>query len=131
MSDHEDSPEPGPSSSFDRRAEVEALLAGDATLLGRYWGYLQQGLGREEMAEREGLDTHGWTSNYAFLLEMVRDGKVTSRPSVARGSAGRLRAWLKSKPMSDDLRAELAKQEKILAAVAEDKDAQATEDEEA
>ncbi|WP_235737742.1 GIY-YIG nuclease family protein [Nocardioides alcanivorans] len=116
---------------FDRRAEVEALLREDTTLLGRYWGYLQEDLPKEQMAEREAIETTGWTSNYAFLLSVVRDGEVTTKPSVARGAAGRLRAWLRSKPLSEQLREEFTKQERVLAAVAEDRVAQASEDEEA
>lgn len=112
----------------DRRAEVEALLADDQTVLGRYRQYTAEGLTREEMSEREGLTTLGWTSNYQSLLECLRDGKVTTSPTVARQHAARLRSWLKQKPLSDSLRASLIEQEKVLVAVAEDREAQADED---
>lgn len=118
-------------STYDRRAEVEALLAADETLLGRYWRYVQAGIGKEEMAEREGVPTTGWTSNYDFLVRNVRDGRIANSPSGARQSAARIRSWLKQKNMSEHLRRDLEEQEQILQAIADDRDAQAEEDAEA
>lgn len=92
---------------------------------------MQEGLSREEMSEREGVATQGWTSNYDYLVQNLRDRRVESTPSGARRSASRIRSWLKSKPLSGELRAELVEQERILTAVAEDRDAQDAEDAEA
>ena len=79
-------------SNYDRRVEVEALLAADETLLGRYWRYVQEGIGKEEMAEREGVPTTGWTSNYDYLVRSLRDGRIANSPSGARQSAARIRS---------------------------------------
>lgn len=117
--------------AYDRRAEVETLLAEDETLLGRYWRYLQEGISKEEMAEREGILTTGWTSNYEFLVVSLRDGRAARSPTGARQSGARIRSWLKQKKMSDRLRRDLEEQEQILQSIAEDREAQEAEDSEA
>ena len=113
---------------YDRRTEVERLLAEDDTVLGRYWRYSQEGLTKEAMSEREGLATTGWTSNYEYLVQNLRDGRIAKSPSGARQSASRIRSWLKQKQLSPQLRAALEEQEQVLNAIAEDKDAQAAEE---
>ncbi|WP_134773008.1 hypothetical protein [Ornithinimicrobium flavum] len=113
---------------YDRRAEVEQHLAADETVLGRYWKYTQEGLSREEMAAREGLETSGWVSNYEGVLLALRDGRIATSPSGARQSAARIRSWLKKKPLSPRLAADLAEQERVLAAIADDREAQEAED---
>lgn len=60
-------------SGFDRRAEVERLLAEDETVLGRYWEYSNQGLTPEQMREAEGTATLGWVYNYRTLLGVIRE----------------------------------------------------------
>jgi len=123
-------PESAPD-AYDRRTEVEALLAEDETLLGRYWRYVQEGISKEEMAEREGVPTTGWTSNYDFLVRNLRDGRIAKSPSGARQSASRIRSWLKQKQLSEQLRRDLEEQEQILQSIAEDREAQEAEDSEA
>lgn len=117
--------------AYDRRREVESLLSDDETLLGRYWQYVQEGISKEEMAEREGVPTTGWTSNYDFLVRNLRDGRIAKSPSGARQSASRIRSWLKQKELSEQLRRDLEEQEQILQAIAEDREAQEAEDSEA
>lgn len=117
--------------AYNRRAEVEALLAEDETLLGRYWRYLQEGITREEMAQREGIESMGWISSYDFLIESIRDGRMAKFPSGARKSSARIRSWLKQKELSEQLRRDLEEQEQVLQAIAEDRDAQVAEDSEA
>lgn len=86
MTDHEQVIEP---SGYDRRTEVEHLLALDDTVLGRFWRHSQEGLSKEEMAEREDLSGTGWTSIYDFLVRALRDGRARS-PSGAREAAARI-----------------------------------------
>lgn len=123
-----DRPEFQMESAYDRRAEVERHLASDDTVLGRYWRYTQEGLSREEMASREGLETFGWISNYESLLQALRDGRIPPSPSGARHAAARIRSWTKNKPLTARLHAELVDQERVLESVAEDRDAQAQEE---
>ena len=99
---------------YDRRVEVEALLREDETALGRVWGYLQEGLSAKEMAEREGLATTGFVSNYNSLIAVLRDGRIPDGPSLAQSGARRIRSWLKSKRLSPQLRAALTDQESLL-----------------
>jgi hypothetical protein len=113
--------------SYDRTVEVEALLDADETTLGRVWRYLREGLTAKEMAEREGLPTTGWVSNYNSLIAVLRDGRVPDGPSLAQSGARRIRSWLKGKTLSAQLRAALTEQESLLTSRAEDRRAQAAE----
>lgn len=113
--------------SFDRRAEVEQLLAEDETVLGRFWSYEEQGLTAEEMQNAEGTGTPGWTYNYRSLLGVLRDGEIPTSPTYALQGARRIRTWLKLPNMSPELRHALVEQEKLLMSRAEDRDAQQEE----
>jgi hypothetical protein len=112
---------------YDRRAEVETLLSDDETALGRVWAYLHEGLSAREMAEREGLTTTGFVSNYNSLIAVLRDGHIPEAPSRAQAGARRIRSWLRSKKLSPQLEAAFADQESLLTSRAEDKRAQAEE----
>jgi hypothetical protein len=113
--------------AYDRRAEVETLLANDETALGNVWRYQQEGLSPKEMAERDGLSTTGWVSNYNSLIAVLRDGHIPESPSMAQAGARRIRSWMKSKDISAELREALIDQESLLTSRAEDKQAQAAE----
>lgn len=112
---------------FDRRPEVEALLTADETVLGKVWLYRQEGLSAREMAEREGTVGTGFVSNYNSLISALLDGRIPESPSLALQAARRIRAWLKDKPLSPELRAALIDQESLLTSRAEDKRALAAE----
>ena len=114
---------------FDRRAEVEALLAQDTSVLGHLWVYEQEGLTPQEMAEREGTVNTGWVSIYRMLVRVLRDGEVPTAPSMATTAARRVRKWLKNPSLSPSLRAELEAQEALLTSRAEDRSAVAEETE--
>lgn len=113
---------------FNRRAEVEGLLAQDETVLGRYWAYTNQGLAPEQMREAEGTATLGWVYNYRTLLGVIRDGDIPSSPSLALQGARRIRAWVKLSNLSSELRQALVEQESLLMSRAEDRQAQVEED---
>jgi hypothetical protein len=113
--------------SFNRQSEVEALLAVDETVLGRVWGYLQEGLTPKAMAEREGTVGTGFVSNYNSLIAVLRDGRIPDSPSMAQAGARRVRSWLREKELTSALRAALTEQESLLTSRAEDKRAQAAE----
>lgn len=116
---------------YDRRTEVERLLADDDTVLGAVWHYRQEGLSPQEMQDREGTAYASWAYAYIKLIEVLRDGYIDSSPTPAAASARRIRSWLKTKPLSDELRRELTEQEAVLMAVAEDRQAQEEESERA
>jgi hypothetical protein len=117
-----------PHSHFDRRAEVERLLAEDDSVLGRYWRYSNEGLTPEQMQEAEGTATLGWVYNYRTLLRVIRDGDIPSSPSLALQGARRVRAWLKLPNLSSGLRQALVEQESLLMSRAEDRQAQVEEE---
>ncbi|TCC46062.1 hypothetical protein E0H75_30670 [Kribbella capetownensis] len=116
---------------FDRKAEVERLLAQDDTVLGRLWQYDNQGLSPQEMTDREGVAGVGWVSNYRSLVRVLRDGEIPKSPSMSLQGARRIRSWLKKLDLSPGLRAALVEQESLLMSRAEDKQAQTEEVEEA
>lgn len=117
--------------SFDRRPEVEQILAADETRLGDVWRWQQEGLTIPEMAERAGNAGQGGIFAYVFLIGAMRDAAISQYPTVARGHAARIRKWLKEKPLSPALRADLTAQEARLMAVVNNVDAQELEDAEA
>lgn len=112
---------------FDRRPEVEALLAGDETVLGNVWRYRQDGLTPKEMAEREGTVSVGFVSNYNTLIAVLMDGLIPESPSLAQQAARRIRSWLRDKQLSPSLRESLTEQESLLTSRADDRRAQAVE----
>lgn len=112
---------------WDRRAEVERLLAADDTVLGHTWQYDQDGLTAEQMMEAEGVASPGWIYNYRSLIRVLRDGEIPTAPSSAQQAARRVRSWLKNKPLSSELRSALTEQESLLVSRAEDRSAQAEE----
>lgn len=112
---------------FDRRPEVEALLADDETVLGRVWRYRQEGLTAKAMSEREGTTGVGFVSNYSSLIAVLVEGRIPDSPSLAQQAARRVRSWLKDKPLSPQLRAILTEQESLLTSRADDRRAQAVE----
>lgn len=116
-----------PTGDYDRAAEVERLLEQDDSVLGRYWAYEQRGLTPQAMAEEEGTATTGWVSIYRGLVRVLRDGEVPVAPTVAQGAARRVRAWLKKKDLSPELRRDLEAQEALIESRAGDKAAQAEE----
>jgi hypothetical protein len=120
---------PASAAAYDRRTEVESLLADDTTVLGHLWAYEQDGLTPQEMAEREGTSGTGWVSVYRMLVRVLRDGEVPTAPSMSTTAARRVRRWLKNPNLSPSLRGELEAQVALLTSRAEDPSAVAEETE--
>ena len=115
---------------FDRRSEVSALLDADETTAGDVWRRLKAGKTQQQIAEEDGI-TVGPVYSFINLHNALLDGTVSASPTVARGVAGRVRKWLKTKPLSEQLRQALEEQEQLLNAVVNDSQASEVESEEA
>ena len=111
---------------FDRESEVSALWEADETTAGDVWRRLNRGETPQQIAEEDGI-TVDPTYSFINLHNALLDGTVSSSPSVARGVAGRVRKWLKTKPLSDQLRQALEQQEQSLNAVVNDSQASEAE----
>lgn len=122
-------PPPSPF-AFDRESEVAALLEADDTAAGDVWRRVRAGSTPQQIAEEDGI-TAGPIYSFINLHNALLHGTVSSSPSVARGVAGRIRTWLKSKPLSEQLRRALEEQEQLLNAVVNDSQAAHAESEEA
>ena len=94
---------PGSPESFDRRAEVAALLEHDETALGDVWRRLRDGATPQQVADALEI-TLGPIYSFTGLHAALMDGTVSKAPTVAKQHAGRIRKWLKTKPLSSDLR---------------------------
>ncbi|OAI38777.1 hypothetical protein AYO39_03490 [Actinobacteria bacterium SCGC AG-212-D09] len=115
---------------FDRRSEVSALLDADDGNIGDVWRRLHAGATPQQIAEDWGF-TVSPIYKFISLQNALLDGTVSSSPSVARDVAGRVRKWLKTKPLSEQLRRALEEQEQLLNAVANDSQASQAESEQA
>ncbi len=115
---------------FDRRAEVSVLLAQDDTTLGDVWRRIQAGKTPPQVAEEDG-NTLGPVYSFMNLASALQDGTVSSAPTVARQVAARVRKWLRTKQLSDELRTALEEQERQLNEVVNDSRATQVESEQA
>jgi hypothetical protein len=116
--------------AFDRESEVAALLEADDTVAGDVWRRLRAGSTAQQIADEDAI-TLGPVRSFINLHNALLHGTVSSSPSVARGVAGRIRKWLKTKPLSEDLRRALEEQEQLLNAVVNDSQASEAESEKA
>ncbi len=119
-----------PTSEFDRRAEVSALLATDETWLGDIYRSYSEGKTAIQIAEEFSV-TPSPVYSYFRTIEALLDGTSTAPPTVASGWAGRIRGWLKNKPLSPELREALTRQEQLLSEASSDPAATKAESEEA
>lgn len=110
-----------------RAEEVERILETDHTMLGLVWRQRKQGLSPQQIADAEKTASTGWVYASELQIRVLRDGEMPTAPSVAQGAARKLRAWLRSAPLSEELRAQLAEQERLLSSRAEDRQAQEEE----
>jgi T5orf172 domain len=115
---------------FDRQAEVSTLLAEDDTALGDVSRRLRAGLTPQQVAD-EDRTTLGPVYSVKALESALMDGTVSTGPTVAKQHSARIRKWLRTKPLSDELRVALEEQEERLNAVVNDSQASAAESEEA
>lgn len=115
------------SQPYDRRAEVEGLLTDDTTVLGNVWRYELENLTPTQMMEREGVGTVGFVYSYRSLIRALVHDEVPASTTLAGQAAGRVRAWLKKQPLSNELRADLLDLETRLMSRAGDAAAQSVE----
>ncbi len=109
---------------------MSVLLEQDDTALGDVWRRIQAGKTPQEVADEDG-NTLGPVYSFTSLASALLDGTVSSAPTVARQTAARIRKWLRTKTLSDDLRAALVEQEMQLNEVANDSRATEVESEQA
>ncbi|WP_107771027.1 hypothetical protein [Nocardioides sediminis] len=121
----------GQQSQYDRRAEVEAILAGDDTLLGRVYRYDLEGRTPLEIAEEEGNASPGFVYGYRSTLKALLDEEIPNSTNLALAAARRVRKWLKTVPVRPELRADLQTLEQKLMSKADNVEAQLVEAEDA
>lgn len=92
---------------YDRRAEVVAILARDETLLGRVYRYDLEGRSPSEIASAEGVANVGFVYSYRTQLRALVDEEIPTSPNIALQASRRVRKWLKTLGMSDNLRRDL------------------------
>jgi hypothetical protein len=89
------------------RAEVEKLLDADDSRTGDVYRSLhRQGESLNDVQARRGTATLA-TNEVDYFLPALLDGRIPAAPGIRRGVASRVRVWLKTKPLSDELRADL------------------------
>lgn len=109
-----------PTLSYDRRSEVRSILSADDTLLGRVYRYDLEGLTPTEMAAQEGNENVGFAYNYRTQLKALLDEEIPNSSSIALQTSRRVRKWLRTKPLSPDLKAGLETLEGQLSLKADD-----------
>lgn len=92
---------------YDRRAEVEAILMADETLLGRVYRHDLQGRTPAEIAAAEGNENVGFVYNYRTQLRALLDGEIPTSPNIALQTSRRVKKWLKTLNLRSELRTEL------------------------
>lgn len=113
---------------YDRRLEVEALLEADETRLGETFRWTREGLTYQQQAERAGGKTGNYGYNNAIIIRALIEGFVPNGPTLAVAAARKARAWLKEKPLSDELRKDIEETERQLMLRASDREAQESEE---
>lgn len=118
---------PPPGVAYSRQAEVEAILAEDDTLLGRIYRYDLDGLTPVEIAEAEGNASPGFVYGYRMTLRALLSDEIPNSTNIALAAARRVRKWLKTVPLSAELRADLQSLEQKLTSKADNVEAQLEE----
>ncbi len=102
--------------SFDRIAEVEALLSADERREGRLWRWYRDGRSDAEWIVANNVKTA--PTNARHTIEALKSGVVPNGPTYAAVDAATIRRWLSTKPMSSDLTEALAAQLRLLEEIA-------------
>ena len=113
---------------YDRKAEVCAILEADDSLLGRVWRGDQEGMTPEDHAQAAGVKSAGFVYNYRRTIQALIDGNPPTSPSISQNVARVARTWLRHKDLSADLRRDLIELEAEASSRAEDRSAQAIEE---
>jgi hypothetical protein len=116
--------------TYDRKAEVEALLDADDTRIGETFRGDRAGLSPAQQAEQAGVGTQAYVYNNRKVILALTEGKIPERPSFAIIAARKVRAWLSDRTLtlSAELRQDLEETEALLALRAKDRDAQDDEE---
>lgn len=88
--------------TFDRVAEVEALLSTDDAREGQLWRWYRDGRSEAEWQVAKSVKTA--PTNARHTIAALTYGVVPTGPSYAEVDARVIRRWLNSKTMSNDLR---------------------------
>lgn len=115
--------------TYDRHAEVGAVLLADTSRLGDTFRGDQEGLSLAQQAERAGARGANYGYNNRVTITALMDGTIPVGPTLALQAARRLRTLLKREDLSPELRADWVALEEQLTRRAEDR--QAVEAEEA
>jgi len=101
---------------FDREREVRSLLEVDETKLGEIWRKHNEEKSLDEIAAETSTEK-GNVSNYLRLAKsLVTGADVPASTWVAQFHLGRVRSWLRQKPLSPELRSALDAQSVALEA---------------
>lgn len=115
--------------TYARTAEVEAILEADDTRLGETFRWSREGLSFQQQADRAGVSGGNYGYNNTVIIRALAEGTIPNGPSLALAAARRVRAWLRGKVLSENLRADLETTESLLMSRATDRDAQDGEEE--
>jgi hypothetical protein len=110
------------------RQEIEQLLAEDQTRMGDVYRLNAEGKSASEIAERLGIDTSGFVSNYKSAIAALLDGEVPRSPTLAAQVAARVRSWLKKPGLSRHVQDRLTDLQAALQIQSEDSTARSVED---
>lgn len=125
----DDSPESAATDAvrYDRDSAVRAILQDDDSLMGRVYRHLEEGRTPTEIAEAEGNQGPAFVYNYRLQIEALISGEVPESAWTARSVAAKLRKWLKTLPLEQQLRDDLTRFEATVRSRAEDPEAEAEE----
>ena len=117
--------------SYDRKAEMEAVLESDPSRLGETFRWDREGLTLEEQADRGGVSTANYGYNNRAVIRALVDGEIPGSPTRALAAARRVRTILKRDDITFELRRDLTDLRAQLMLRAEDPVAQEEENAEA
>ena len=89
------------------REELEEFLRNDTSRIGEIYNLQLEGLNREEIRERFGLENSSFVWNYDRKIRAILDGDLPTSPSIVRGCARKLRVLLRNGDFSHETRATL------------------------
>ena len=112
------------------RAELEAILASDKSLLGEVYRRTRDGQTPDDIRKIRGASRPNFVWNYLRTIRALLDQDLPTTPTVARGAATIFRSFLSQHDMSAATRAQLEQGLRILEQRAADPAGRRAEDEE-
>lgn len=113
------------------RTEIESILRVDTSRLGDVYRLSEDNLTAAEVAEKVGVATVGFVSNYRAVVAALLDGIVPTSPSMAGQIASRVRSWLRTQDISPVTKEYLENLQAKLQLYSEDVGARSSEDDKA